>query len=130
MICNLRYCTHSLSFRVTALKVLTRWYYNLIKLRSMFPEALDACFQGCASSGSFLYKFWSCEKLQPIWDNILRIASQSRKLCYSYFVYGCVTRPDPQYLLHLGKSNPHYLCCYTMGNHLNLEIFLHFPPTD
>ena len=70
---NLRQCTVSLSFRETALKFFTRWYYTPQRIQQIFPQASPHCFRGCLTSGSFFHIFWDCEHVSSVWKKVFEL---------------------------------------------------------
>lgn len=57
-------------------KVLTLWYYTLVKINRMFPQCLDVYWRCREESGSLLHIFWFCSFLQSYWTEVHRITQK------------------------------------------------------
>lgn len=54
-------------------KLLTRWYFNPLRLAKAYDSASPLCWRSCGSVGSLLHIFWSCPVLQPFWAAVLAL---------------------------------------------------------
>uniref|UniRef100_A0A803JHE0 Reverse transcriptase domain-containing protein n=1 Tax=Xenopus tropicalis TaxID=8364 RepID=A0A803JHE0_XENTR len=51
-------------------KTLMFWYYTPDKLHALFPDHPNTCWRLCGEVGTPLHIFWTCPKIQPLWNNI------------------------------------------------------------
>ena len=70
-----------LNITITEMQIKTTMRYHLmpVKMSIIKKSANSKCWRGCREEGTFLYCYWECKLVQPLWRTVWRFLKKPRK---------------------------------------------------
>ena len=69
---HMKKCSSSLVIRETQIKTTLRYYHKSVRMAIIKKSGDNRCWRGCGEIPSFLYCWWECKLVQPLWKTVWR----------------------------------------------------------
>lgn len=67
--------SRTVNVQMAVYKIYYRWHLTPYRLHKIHPITSNLCWTGCGSCGTYIHCLWSCPRIQPFWDQVLRYIS-------------------------------------------------------
>ena len=67
---HMKRCSASLIIREMQIKTTVRYHLMLVKMAVIKKSRNSKRWKGCGEKGTFLYCWWECKVIQPLWKTI------------------------------------------------------------
>ena len=54
------------------IKTTLRYHITLVRMAKINKTVNNVCWRGCGKRGTFLYRWWECKLVQPLWKTVWR----------------------------------------------------------
>ena len=68
---HIKRCSASLIIREMQIKTTMRYHFMLVRMAAV-KKVYKQYWRGCREKGNFLYCWWECKLVQPLWGTVWR----------------------------------------------------------
>ena len=80
---HMKTCSTSFGIRKIQIKTTMRYHLTPVRMAKINMSGIDRCWPGYAERGTFLYCWWECKLVQPLWKTVWVFLKKSiRELPY------------------------------------------------
>ena len=69
---HMKRCSAWLIIREMQIKTMVRYYLTLVRMAIIKKSTNSKCWRECREKGTFLYCWWECKLVQPLWRTVRR----------------------------------------------------------
>ena len=67
---HMKKCPSSLAIREIPMTTTLRYHLTPVRMAKINKTVNNKCWQGCGEKGTFLYCWWACKLVQPLWKTV------------------------------------------------------------
>jgi hypothetical protein len=70
---HMKKCSPSLAMKEMQIKTTLRFHLTLVRIATIKNTTANKRWQGCGEKGTFIYRWWECKLVKPLWKAIWRL---------------------------------------------------------